>query len=252
VANQPPEAARLDNPADHAGPIDRTARLDMIRKGTRILVVEDDASISRLLQLELEHRDIVVRVEDNGLGALSAIESFRPDAVILDILLPAMDGEHVLSRIRGEGRQVPVIMLTARDAPRDKVRNLNTGADDYITKPFEIEELLARLGAVLRRVQPPAVLRVDDLEIDPDAGTVRRSDGPIQLTAREFDLLAYLARNANHVLSREQILDAIWRAADVDPNVVDVYIGYLRRKVDRGRNPLIHTVRGMGFAMRSQ
>jgi DNA-binding response OmpR family regulator len=224
----------------------------MIRSGTRVLVVEDDTSISRLLQLELEHRDIVVQVEDNGLGALKAIESFRPDAVILDILLPGMDGERVLHKLRSEGKQVPVIMLTARDAPRDKVRNLNTGADDYLTKPFEIEELLARLGAVLRRVQPPAVLRIGDLEIDPDAGTVRRDDGPIQLTAREFDLLVYLVRNANHVLSRDQILDAIWRAADVDPNVVDVYIGYLRRKVDRGRTPLIHTVRGMGFTMRSK
>jgi DNA-binding response OmpR family regulator len=224
----------------------------MIRSGTRVLVVEDDTSISRLLQLELEHRDIVVQVEDNGLGALKAIESFRPDAVILDILLPGMDGERVLHKLRSEGKQVPVIMLTARDAPRDKVRNLNTGADDYLTKPFEIEELLARLGAVLRRVQSPAVLRIGDLEIDPDPGTVRRDDGPIQLTAREFDLLVYLVRNANHVLSRDQILDAIWRAADVDPNVVDVYIGYLRRKVDRGRTPLIHTVRGMGFTMRSK
>ncbi len=224
----------------------------MIRKGTKILVVEDDASISRLLQLELEHRDFVVRVEDNGLGALNAIESFRPDAVILDILLPAMDGERVLSRLRSEGRQVPVIMLTARDAPSDKVRNLNTGADDYITKPFDIEELLARLGAILRRVQPPAVLRIGDLEIDPDAGTVIRRDEAIRLTAREFDLLVYLARNANHVLSREQILDSIWTAADVDPNVVDVYIGYLRRKIDRGHAPLIHTVRGMGFTMRSR
>ncbi|MDQ3656831.1 MAG: response regulator transcription factor [Chloroflexota bacterium] len=225
----------------------------MIRPGTRVLVVEDDPSISRLLQLELEHRGIVVRIEGNGLEALAALEPFRPDAVVLDILLPGMDGEHVLSRIRREGRRVPVIMLTARDAARDKIRNLNTGADDYLTKPFDIEELVARLGAVLRRIEPADMLRVGDLEVDADAVTVHRAGVPIELTAREFDLLHLLARNAGRVLSRDVILDRVWESSDVDPNVVDVYIGYLRRKIDgAGRTPLIRTVRGLGFTLRER
>ncbi|MDQ3444244.1 MAG: response regulator transcription factor, partial [Chloroflexota bacterium] len=179
----------------------------MIRRGTRILVVEDDSSISRLLQLELEHRAIDVRVEANGLSALAALESFRPDAVVLDILLPDMDGEHVLNRIRGEGRHLPVIMLTARDAARDKICTLNTGADDYLTKPFDVEELIARLGAIMRRVEPAEVLRVGDLELDADAVTVRRGGAFVQVTAREFELLHFLALNAGRVLSRDMILD---------------------------------------------
>ena len=223
----------------------------MIRPGTRILVVEDDRAISRLLQLELEHREMVVHVEGNGLAGLEAVEKFRPDAVILDILLPGMDGEHVLARIRRVNPSLPVLMLTARDTPRDKVRNLNTGADDYLTKPFDIDELVARLGAVLRRVQPPDMVRIADLEVEFDAATVRRGGEPIDLTAREFELLAFLARNANRVLSRDTILDRVWQSFDVDSNVVDVYIGYLRRKIDtRGRPRLIHTVRGVGFTLR--
>ncbi len=225
----------------------------MIRRGTRILVVEDDSSISRLLQLELEHRGIDVRVEANGPGALAALESFRPDAVVLDILLPGMDGEHVLNRLRGEGRHLPVIMLTARDAARDKICTLNTGADDYLTKPFDVEELIARLGAIMRRVEPAEVLRVGDLELDADAVTVRRDGAFVQLTAREFELLHFLALNAGRVLSRDMILDRVWNSGEVDPNVVDVYIGYLRRKIDGdGRRPLIRTVRGLGFTLRDR
>ncbi len=225
----------------------------MIRPGTRVLVVEDDPSISRLLQLELEHREIVVRIEGNGLGALAALEPFRPDAVVLDILLPGMDGEHVLSRIRRADQHLPVIMLTARDAARDKIRNLNTGADDYLTKPFDIEELVARLGAVLRRIQPADVLRIGDLEVDAAAVTVHRGGVSVVLTAREFDLLHLLARNAGRVLSRDVILDRVWDSVDVDPNVVDVYIGYLRKKLDgAGRPPSIRTVRGVGFTLRDR
>jgi DNA-binding response OmpR family regulator len=162
-----------------------------------------------------------------------------------------MDGERVLATMRARGLKTPVIMLTARDASRDKIRNLNTGADDYLTKPFEIDELVARIGAVLRRVEPPSVIRVGDLEIDADAVTVHRGGRPIQLTAREYDLLLVLARNANHVLSRDVLLDRVWDGVDHDPNVVDVYIGYLRRKIDGGkRPPLIRTVRGVGFTLR--
>lgn len=223
----------------------------MIQRGTRVLVAEDDPSISRLLQLELEHRGFAVRVEANGLDVLPALESFRPDVLVLDILLPGLDGEHVLNRVRARPSQLPVIMLTARDAPRDKIRNLNHGADDYLTKPFDIEELVARIGAVLRRAQPPSELRVGDLELDPAAFTVRRGGDAITLTAREFELLHVLARNAGRVLARDTILDRVWEANDVDPNVVDVYIGYLRRKIDGpGRTPLIRTVRGVGFTLR--
>lgn len=223
----------------------------MIRIGTRVLVVEDDRSISRLLQLELEHRDLVVHAEFDGLRALDALNTFRPDVVLLDVLLPGMDGEHILARMRSQGRTTPVIMITARDAARDKIRNLNQGADDYLTKPFDIDEVMARIGAVLRRVQPATLVRVADLELDLDAHLVRRDGSTIPLTTREYELLEMLARNANQVISREQLLNRIWTEADVDPNVVDVYIGYLRRKVDRGRTPLIHTVRGVGFTLRA-
>ena len=225
----------------------------MIRPGTRILVIEDDTSISRLLQLELEHRGIVVQAEANGIAGLAALDSFRPDAVILDILVPGMDGERVLYRMRSEGWQIPVVMLTARDAASDKIRNLNTGADDYLTKPFNIDELVARLGAILRRVQPADVIRIGDLEIDAGAVTVRRGGEPVALTAREYELLHFLAINANRVLSRDVILDRVWNSADLDPNVVDVYIGYLRRKIDGPqRVPLIRTVRGVGFTLRDR
>jgi DNA-binding response OmpR family regulator len=223
-----------------------------LRPGTRVLVVEDDPSISRLLQLELGHRGLDVRPVADGLAALGAIDDFQPHAIVLDILLPGMDGEHILQRLRRDGNRTPVIMLTARDRASDKVRNLDTGADDYLTKPFDIDELLARIRAVLRRVEPDDSIRVADLEIDLAARLVRRGGRTIELTAREFDLLAYLATNARHVLPRSSILDSVWREhPEVDPNVVDVYIGYLRRKLDGDGAPrLIHTVRGVGFSLR--
>ncbi len=220
-----------------------------LRPGTRVLVVEDDLSISRLLQLELEHRGLEVRPVADGLAALNAVDTFKPHAIVLDILLPGMDGEHILRRLRRDGNHTPVIMLTARDRASDKIRNLDTGADDYLTKPFDIDELIARLRAVLRRVDPDEAIRVADLEVDPETRMVRRGGRSVELTAREFDLLEYLATNARHVLSRSAILDHVWREhPEADPNVVDVYIGYLRRKLDSPR--LIHTVRGVGFSLR--
>lgn len=223
-----------------------------MKPGTRVLVVEDDPSIARLLQLELGHRGLEVQCVANGSLALDAVDDFRPDAVILDIMLPGIDGESLLQRLRLGGSTLPVIMLMARDTPRDKIRNLNIGADDYLTKPFHVDELLARLGAVLRRVQGDEVLQIADLEINTSTRYVQRADRPIQLTAREFDLLEYLARNPRRVLSRDQILDRVWHdTLDAGTNVVDVYIGYLRRKVDLPGEPrLIHTVRGVGFALR--
>jgi DNA-binding response OmpR family regulator len=225
---------------------------NVMKPGTRILLVEDDRSISRLLQLELEHRGLAVRTVFDGPSALPAIEEFAPEAIVLDILLPGMDGERVLQQIRQRGIKTPVVMLTARDKPRDKVRSLDTGADDYLTKPFDVEELLARLRAVLRRVEPEEVLRVGDLELNLTTRQVRRGARRIDLTAREYDLLEFLARNARRVLPRDLLLDRVWRETpEADPNVVDVYVGYLRKKIDLPGEPrLIQTVRGVGFTLR--
>ena len=224
----------------------------VIKPGTRILLVEDDRSISRLLQLELEHRGLAVHTVFDGPSALPAIEAFAPQAIVLDILLPGMDGERVLHQIRQRGIATPVVMLTARDKPRDKVRTLDTGADDYLTKPFDVDELLARLRAVLRRIEPEEVLRVADLEVNTTTRQVRRGARRIDLTAREYDLLETLARDARRVLPRAVLLDRVWRETpDADPNVVDVYIGYLRKKIDLPGEPrLIQTVRGVGFTLR--
>ncbi|HET8522410.1 MAG TPA: response regulator transcription factor [Thermomicrobiales bacterium] len=226
----------------------------MMKPGTRILLVEDDRHISRLLELELGHRGLDVTCVYDGLSALPAIAEFAPDVIVLDILLPGMDGERVLRQLRQGGDTTPVVMLTARDKPRDKVRNLDTGADDYLTKPFDVEELLARLRAVLRRVEQDEVLRVGDLDLNLTTHQVHRAGRPIELTAREYDLLEFLARNARHVVSRDLILSRVWGdALEVDPNVVDVYIGYLRKKIDIAGEPrLIHTVRGVGFTLREE
>jgi DNA-binding response OmpR family regulator len=176
----------------------------------------------------------------------------RHDVILLDIMLPGLDGERLLAKIRREGIRTPVIMVTARDADRDKIRNLETGADDYLTKPFNVDELVARVRAILRRVAPPDQLAIADLQIDLESREVRRDGHVVDLTAREFDLLVYLARNGRTVLTRAQILDEVWsERPDVDPNVIDVYIGYLRKKIDQPGLPrLIQTVRGVGFSIR--
>jgi DNA-binding response OmpR family regulator len=216
-------------------------------------VVEDDPSISRLLQLELAHRGLDVYPVANGRAALEAVAALRPDVMILDILLPGLDGEGVLRTLRAGGSSLPVIMLTARDGVSDKIRNLRTGADDYLTKPFDIDELVARIGTILRRAAPVEVVRIGDLEVNLATHSVWRGDVPIELTAREYGLLTFLAINAPQVMSRNLILDRVWDSPDVDSNVVDVYIGYLRRKIDRlGPSPLIRTVRGVGFTLRNE
>lgn len=218
----------------------------------RLLVVEDDKAISRLLQLELTHRGMHVDVAHDGARGYELAAQGRHDIILLDIMLPGMDGERLLTKIRREGIRTPVIMVTARDADRDKIRNLETGADDYLTKPFNVDELIARIRAVLRRVAPPEHLVIGDLEIDLATRAVRRNAHEIDLTAREFDLLVYLARNGRAVLTRSQILAEVWsERPDVDPNVIDVYIGYLRKKIDLPGLPrLIQTVRGVGFSLR--
>jgi DNA-binding response OmpR family regulator len=224
-----------------------------MKPGTRILLVEDDSSIARLVQLELEHRGLKVQCARDGLSGLEAVAEFKPAAVVLDIMLPGMDGVGVLKKLRQHGNRVPVIMLTARDTPADKVHSLDQGADDYLTKPFDTEELVARLRALLRRVEGDEVLRVVDLEIDTATREVRRGDRKIDsLTAREYELLEFMARNPRRVLSRDLLLSRVWdQEFGVETNVVDVYVGYLRKKIDApDETRLIQTVRGVGYALR--
>jgi DNA-binding response OmpR family regulator len=220
--------------------------------GTGVLVVEDDRDIARLVELALEQRGFDVQCAYDGLSGLMAAKEFDPAVVILDIMLPKMDGVGVLKKLRGLGNQVPVIMLTARDTMPDKVHSLDLGADDYLTKPFDIEELLARLRALLRRAEGDEVLRVADLMINRATREVRRGGRDIELTAKEFELLEFMARNHRRVLSRSLLLSQVWnQGSNVTTNVVDVYMGYLRRKVDASGEPrLIKTVHGVGYALR--
>jgi DNA-binding response OmpR family regulator len=224
-----------------------------MKAGTRILVVEDDPSIARLVQLELEHRNFSVRCAYDGPSGLEAVSDFRPDAIVLDIMLPKLDGVGLLKKVRAAGNKVPVIMLTARGDPLDKVHSLDRGADDYLTKPFAMEELMARLRALLRRAGgEEEIIRVADLEIDTATREVRRGPREIELTAREYELLEFMARNHRRVLSRELLLSRVWQLEfGIGTNVVDVYIGYLRKKVNGpGETPLIKTVRGAGYTLR--
>ena len=217
-----------------------------------MLVVEDDRSICRLVELELGHRNFVVRCAHDGLSGLEAAEGFRTDVVILDIMLPGLDGVGVLKRLRRAGSRVPVIMLTARDATTDKVHSLELGADDYLTKPFDVKELVARLGALVRRTRGDEVLRFADLEVDTAAREARRGERGVDLTNREYELLEFMARNPRRVLSRDRLLEREWGGElGFGTNVVGVYVGYLRKKVDApGETPLIRTVRGAGYALR--
>lgn len=226
-----------------------------MKRGTRILIVEDDASIARLVQLELEHEGAEVRVAHDGEAGLAAAREFGPEAVILDVMLPGMDGVAVLRELRSSGPRdgnLPIIMLTARDAPADKIHSLDRGADDYLTKPFDTGELLARLRALLRRSGGDEVIRISDLEINTATREVCRGERGVELTAREYALLETLARNHRRVLTREALLEKVWeQEAAVETNVVEVYVGYLRRKLEAsGEPPLIRTIRGAGYALR--
>jgi DNA-binding response OmpR family regulator len=181
------------------------------------------------------------------------VEEFGPAVVILDIMLPGMDGVGVLKRLRQRGNRVPVIMLTARDTPADKVHSLDIGADDYLTKPFDTKELMARVRALLRRAEGDEVLRVADLEIDTATREVRRGERKVEdLTVREYELLEFMARNPRRVLSRDLLLSRVWEQEfGIETKVVDVYVGYLRKKLDApGDVPLIQTIRGVGYALR--
>jgi DNA-binding response OmpR family regulator len=224
----------------------------LMNTGTRILLIEDDRSIAGFVEPELQHLGFHVLSRYDGVAGLEAAQEFSPALIILDIILPKLDGVGVLKRLRQEGSRVPIIMLTARDTTLDKVHSLDLGADDYLTKPFDIEELLARIRALLRRTEGDEVMRVADLEINTSTREVRRADREIALTAREYELLEFMARNRRRVLSREFLLSRVWEEEfGLTTNLVDVYVSYLRKKVDApGEEKLIRTVRGAGYALR--
>jgi DNA-binding response OmpR family regulator len=223
-----------------------------MRTGTRVLLVEDDRSIASFVEPELEHLGYRVQCAYDGPTGLEEVKKFRPELIVLDIMLPKLDGVGVLKRLRQEGNRVPVVMLTARDTTLDKVHSLDHGADDYVTKPFDIEELLARIRALLRRVEGEEILRISDLEVNTATREVRRGEREIDLTAREYELLEFMVRNPRRVLSRDFLLSRVWdQEYGVTTNAVDVYIGYLRKKVDApGEAGLIRTVRGAGYALK--
>ena len=222
----------------------------------RILVVDDEPSITDLVSMALRYEHFAVQVAHSGREAMEAVEDFSPDLVVLDVMMPGIDGFEVARRLRNGGIHVPVLFLTARDATEDKVRGLTLGGDDYMTKPFSVEELVARIRAVLRRVQPSEKeggrMVVADLELDEDTHEVRRAGHDIELTATEFKLLRYLMLNARRVLSKDQILDHVWNYDfGGNANIVETYVSYLRRKIDSLGPPLIQTVRGVGYTIRT-
>jgi len=222
----------------------------------RVLVVDDESTLSELLALALRYEGWEVQTAADGRTAVRLARQFDPHVVVLDVMLPDLDGLEVLRRLRGQAPQLPVLFLTARDAVEDRVAGLTAGGDDYVTKPFSLEELVARLRSLMRRagvVQPrsDAQLVVGDLTMDEDSREVRRAGEPIQLTATEFELLRYLMRNPRRVLSKAQILDRVWNYDfGGQANVVELYISYLRKKIDAGREPMIHTHRGAGYVIR--
>ncbi len=225
---------------------------------TRVLVVDDEPNITDLVGTALRYEGFDVEVADTGRAALAKGQRFRPELMVLDVMLPDLDGFDVVRRLRNERVPVSVVFLTARDGTEDKVNGLTLGGDDYVTKPFSIEELVARIRAVLRRTRGTDVggsprLTFADLEMDEDTREVWRGQTRIELTATEFKLLRYLLLNARRVLSKAQILDHVWEYDfGGDANVVETYISYLRKKVDRVEPRLIHTVRGVGYTLRLQ
>ena len=223
-------------------------------RAVRVLVVEDDEEIAQVLQRSLRMEGYEVKLAGDGPRALEESQDFLPDLIVLDLGLPGMDGLDVARRLRGDKDDTPILMLTARDALDARVEGLDVGADDYLVKPFERQELLARMRALLRR-RPPrgmAPLRVDDLSLNPDTHEVSRGERKIDLTQREFELLEYLMRNERLVISRQRLLDEVW---GYDPfsitNTIEVFVSNLRRKLEADGEPrLLHTVRGAGYVLR--
>jgi heavy metal response regulator len=222
----------------------------------RILVVEDEEKVASFIRKGLEEEHYAVDVALDGEEGLLLAQINPYDLIVLDLMLPKVDGFRFLSQLRSDSVDIPVLVLTARDSVTDKVRGLDLGADDYLTKPFSFAELLARVRALLRRGKPQRapVLRVADLTLDPAARRVMRQDKVIELTAKEYALLEYLVRHAGQVLTRTMIAEHVWdQTFDSYTNVIDVYVNYLRKKIDQGFEPkLIHTVRGVGYVLRKE
>jgi two-component system OmpR family response regulator len=222
----------------------------------RLLVVDDEPNIRELLAASLRYAGFDVVVAADGSEALRAAARHDPDLVLLDVMMPGVDGFEVVRRMRGEGRDVPVLFLTARDSTHDKVTGLTLGGDDFVTKPFSLEEVVARIRALLRRAGNVAAtaserLSFGDIELDEDAHEVLKAGEPVNLSPTEFKLLRYFLLNPNRVLSKAQILDHVWHYDfNGDANVVESYVSYLRRKVDTTEPRLLHTVRGVGYALR--
>ena len=222
----------------------------------RVLVVDDEVNIAELICMALRYEGWQVQAAHTGHKAIAAAKELDPDAVVLDMMLPDFDGLEVLRRMRATHPDLPVVFLTAKDAVEDRIAGLTAGGDDYVTKPFSLEEVVARLRGLMRRAgarreQSSSVLTVGDLRLDEDSHEVFRGEDEITLTATEFELLRYLMRNQRRVLSKAQILDRVWNYDfGGQANVVELYISYLRKKIDVGREPMIHTLRGAGYVLK--
>ena len=222
----------------------------------RLLVVDDEPTIVELLSASLRFAGFEVTTATSGREAVRLAERDRPDLIVLDVMLPDMDGFSVVRRLRSGSRPLPVVFLTARDGQEDKITGLTIGGDDYVTKPFSLEEVIARIRAVLRRTRGDSevaeILQVADLELDEVSYEVRRAGKPVQLSPTEFKLLHYFMMNAGRVLSKTQILDHVWSYDFAgDTNIVESYVSYLRRKIDTVEPRLIHTLRGIGYVLRA-
>jgi two-component system OmpR family response regulator len=239
----------------HSGP-SRTQGDRSQGSPVRVLVVDDEPTLAELVTMALRYEGWEVRSAGTGLAAVRLVREFRPDVVVLDVMLPDLSGLEVLHRLRERTPDLPVLFLTAKDAVEDRIAGLTAGGDDYVTKPFSLEEVVLRLRALLRRTRvaeavSSSVLTVGDLTLDEDSREVHRAGQPIELTATEFELLRYLMRNARKVLSKAQILDRVWNYDfGGQANIVELYISYLRKKIDAGRQPMIHTLRGAGYVLK--
>lgn len=221
-----------------------------------VLVVDDESVLADMVSMALRYEGWNISTAGDGASAIVSARSQRPDVVVLDVMLPDMSGLDVLHKLREENPQLPVLLLTAKDAVEDRIAGLTAGGDDYVTKPFSIEEVVLRLRALLRRtgvttVDSGAQLVVGDLVLDEDSHEVTRAGEPISLTSTEFELLRFMMRNSKRVLSKAQILDRVW-SYDFGgrSNIVELYISYLRKKIDNGREPMIHTLRGAGYVLK--
>jgi two-component system, OmpR family, response regulator len=241
-------------PAERSEPGAELRRAD--GSPVRVLVVDDEPSLAELLGSVLRYEGWDIRTAADGASAVKVAREFEPDAVVLDIMLPDFDGLEVLRRLRATQPSVCVLFLTARDSVEDRISGITAGGDDYVTKPFSLEEVLARLRGLLRRAgvsraRGGTELTVGDLTMDEDAREVRRDGAVIDLTATEFELLRFLMRNPRRVLSKAQILDRVWNYDfGGQAHVVELYISYLRKKIDSGREPMIRTVRGVGYVLK--